>query len=151
LGLVLVIGVAWMLPATAMAAVIEKNGGATASPGSLVFTSDPGGSCYQYSTNDVFVWNDQHVNFNPPASGVGAYWVTFTVDLYEWNGGARGAWLAGAQETLGPTGPGQTKVNTQTVQATYTGWNGDPSCWTFEVFRTMSDSLGGFAQQSLVW
>ena len=152
--LLLAMSLSAMIMSTAFveAATINHNGGAQSTAGgAMVWSTDPPGPCYNFVVNDIMVWQDQHVNINPLGSGVANYWVSFTIDVYEWVNGARGAWLAGANDWLGLTQPGQTLTNTQTVTATYTGWNGGTSCWTFEVYRTMTDKLGAFSSQSTIW
>jgi hypothetical protein len=138
-----------LLAPSATATVIECNGDAETDGNSPQWGDcAPVGDCStnDVNTNDVLVWNDQHVvkNVNTP------YWnphlkYHFTVDIYRWVGGSRGAWISGASETLTAV-PGTTDSNTQTVQATYTGWNGaDPSNCTFEVYRTITPIAPGGA------
>lgn len=147
-----------LLAPSASATVIECNGGAE-TDGSSPQWGDcaPLGDCADNDiyTNDVLVWNDQHVvkNLgNPPPYPAGLQY-HFTIDIYRWVSGSRGAWITGASETL-TADPGLTETNTQTVQATYTGWNGaDPSNCTFEVYRTIvpiTQGAGGPWTRSVV-
>jgi hypothetical protein len=130
----------------------EQAGDQTASPGNLQFAHTGNGPCHQYNVGEWLHFADQHVNNDPPApAGVNNYNVWYTIDIFQWVG-ARGAWIAGANDFLGPNNPGNlhappnvgnAMVNTQVLNVQYNGWNGAPSCWTFEIVRTMRDNAGG--------
>jgi hypothetical protein len=127
----------------------EQAGDAQASPGNLRFAHTGNGPCHQYNVVEWLHFADQHVNDDPPVPlGVANYNVWYTIDIFQWIG-ARGGWLAGANDFLGPNQPNNQPAgvlrNTQVLNVQYNGWNGAPSCWTFEIVRTMRDSAGGFA------
>lgn len=82
---------------------------------------------------DALVLNN--VNGNAPVS------VKFSMDIYQWLGGARGAKLAETWTQL-VAAPGMTVTGTNSLTVTYTNWNGPNSCWTFEVARGMDDGAG---------
>jgi hypothetical protein len=141
------------LSASALASEVSKHGGAyglAGSPSTFGFTNDPTGNCAQtfaFNLNDRFTFNDLHVN-NNVAGGV-AWQITYTVDLFEWVGGARGPHIDGKWEVI-TSQPGQTLQNTQTVTGLYMNWNGPNSHCTFEVYRTMT-AAGMFASSDIVY
>jgi len=130
------------LAGTALATEVSQNGESSSDGDTANFTQDPNGPCHQYNNNDRFTFNDLHVAKNLAGKYVPQLDEAFTVDLYEWVGGARGPILDSKSETLhAPVG--QVAQNMQSVTGVYNGWNGPNSCWTFEVHRTITNLNNG--------
>ncbi len=139
------------LAGNAAAYSVTHNGGSYytfAYPPTYQWTNDPNATCFQFNNGDTMTFTDllvlNNVNGNVASS------VKFSMNIYQWVGGARGAKLAGTWTQL-VAAPGQTATGTNQLTVTYTNWNGPNSCWTFEVSRGMDDGIGAAQWFSVVY